>query len=1564
MKTLFNLFCVFCIALFFAFSASAQTAVQVGAGSYASSIPSHETEYWAGDIVNVLEWTSQTPLYVLPETPKPYPTNDWWSALLYHNNVKRTHGYNLWAQPLNFTVEPTGIAMHYADTWTNLMGGYNETMFIESPDGLLLSSPNFKPTEQRMKSWSDYTIQFRIIESSSKYMDVTIGHGLPWMWVEMKSMSSATLAVAGGATFFNDQNTTQSMPYTGDHVGLKWKNRNYGIFAPNGTTFSYANNTLTVTFSGSDTYVIVAALPQASNLSYFYKYAYAIPRDTKVTWNYNKETGKVLTQWDITTQALKGTEKKTIQGWIPHHYNNTQLNFTFDSGLEYTTARGKLKCATGNSFQITYTFNGALSQLPIPNESSDPKGFKTKRLTDYLNNFSYWEWPFNEETYAGGKQVAMFARNLVLAKEMKLPCAKTMEDRLRAELIDFFSYSQGEQSKYFGYTPEMSALIGFNCGFGSHRFNDHHFHYGYYVYAYSILSLYDKKFMQEYAGMAKLVAQEYANWDRQTTMLPLFRTLDIWEGHSWACGGYDNSDMFGQNQESSSEAMMSWSGVVQLGSTLQDDQVLAAGVFGYVTEGAAVNEYWFDRSHKNFPAAFGPAGKISCITWSNQLQYVTYFGAEPILVHGIQYMPVLPSSYYLVKDFSAAQTEFNYLLSNSSNPVYANPDRVAFTDRNKWDAQWMSEAMRYASMFNPDWSIDWFEDLWNKSDARANDQWESGVTYHFMHSNKQLGRICWDYHINTANSSVFYNSTTGQYTYCVYNVSNQRKPFTVYKNETPLGYFYVDGNSFGSVHTLSQGIPPSVKITAPEDDKNFSIGSNIVLKATATDRDGSIASVKFNINGTLVNATAGSNNEYTYTYSNAQENTYEIYAIATDNSGITANSDMVTITVGNISPVLYLTDPKDNDIYFIGDYVTLVATATDKDGSVAKVDFYLNDKLVQSKANSPYSYWTNTLNAGQYTVKAIATDNQGKQSKPATAQFQVKTVCSGIDDSVNKDFVYSIKAGNPFQTIEFIPEPQNPYSEWADINYSINNGNVTGVRMKKAGNSSSFTFKASDGDKVEWYFVYGKNGVGQRVSGTMSYIVGGACNTNYNRPPIVNAGADKSISLPQVNISLTGSAVDPDGTVVSRKWDQVGGPAPATLLNSTENTVSIWNLYIGVYTFRFTATDNSGNSASATVKVTVHPNGNKLPVANAGGDKEINLPQTTITLYGSGTDSDGTIASYQWQQISGSTQIQLADANTKNLKVSNLSPGTYRFELTVTDDKGGKASDQMTLKVKPVATMCTGETQWYTYAINSEEEDPTITYTPKTGFTNYQYVEFCYDLNHSSGTGNKPCYSITSTLKHTLTGAKKGDVVAFRFTSNLYPAPNFTELTIGESCGTHGPEVSGPRIIEQPQGQLVQKGKEATFSIKVEDSGVTYQWYENGKIMSGKTGTSITLSNVALSQTGTEYYCVVTKGDTFTRSNVAVLVVVESVGIMEPVVSSQEIQVYPNPVSDQLTIAVPDQVTIRSIQILDTTGRFVSAYTPSNTHPQTISLQGMTSGVYLLVITTDQQRYVKSIIKR
>ena len=92
--------------------------------------------------------------------------------------------------------------------------------------------------------------------------------------------------------------------------------------------------------------------------------------------------------------------------------------------------------------------------------------------------------------------------------------------------------------------------------------------------------------------------------------------------------------------------------------------------------------------------------------------------------------------------------------------------------------------------------------------------------------------------------------------------------------------------------------------------------------------------------------------------------------------------------------------------------------------------------------------------------------------------------------------------------------------------------------------------------------------------------------TIENIPPTVSAGPDQNIRLPETTVTLSGSASDPDGYIVSYEWTQIQG-ATATIDSPSQAVTTISNLAVGSYMFGLIATDDFGDADSSTVTITV-----------------------------------------------------------------------------------------------------------------------------------------------------------------------------------------------------------------------------------------------------------------------------------------------------------------------------------------------------------------------------------------
>ncbi|MHA4809671.1 PKD domain-containing protein [Flavitalea flava] len=204
------------------------------------------------------------------------------------------------------------------------------------------------------------------------------------------------------------------------------------------------------------------------------------------------------------------------------------------------------------------------------------------------------------------------------------------------------------------------------------------------------------------------------------------------------------------------------------------------------------------------------------------------------------------------------------------------------------------------------------------------------------------------------------------------------------------------------------------------------------------------------------------------------------------------------------------------------------------------------------------------------------------------------------------------------------------------------------------------------------------NNKGTQSANVTIKVNGGSSGTT---PPVSVAGTAQTITLPTSSVTLAGSGTDADGTIASYAWTKTAGPTSFAISNAAIKNPVISSLVAGTYTFRLTVTDNSGLTANSDINITVNAAANKAPVATAGAAQTITLPASSVTLAGSGTDADGTIAAYAWTKTAGPTSFTISNTAIKNPVISNLVAGTYTFRLTVTDNGGLTAYSDVAITV-------------------------------------------------------------------------------------------------------------------------------------------------------------------------------------------------------------------------------------------------------------------------------------------
>ena len=148
--------------------------------------------------------------------------------------------------------------------------------------------------------------------------------------------------------------------------------------------------------------------------------------------------------------------------------------------------------------------------------------------------------------------------------------------------------------------------------------------------------------------------------------------------------------------------------------------------------------------------------------------------------------------------------------------------------------------------------------------------------------------------------------------------------------------------------------------------------------------------------------------------------------------------------------------------------------------------------------------------------------------------------------------------------------------------------------------------------------------------------------TNRNTRPVANAGVNQSV-LSGATVSLDGiGSADADGDPLTYSWTLSSKPAGSTsaLSAATSRTPTFLADLAGTYIVQLIVNDGFANSDPSTMTVTVAAI--LPPVANAGANQSLVAHGTTITLDGSGTDSQNLPLTYLWTLVTkpaGSTAV-------------------------------------------------------------------------------------------------------------------------------------------------------------------------------------------------------------------------------------------------------------------------------------------------------------------------------------
>ncbi|MBS1576006.1 MAG: hypothetical protein JST09_11950, partial [Bacteroidetes bacterium] len=388
---------------------------------------------------------------------------------------------------------------------------------------------------------------------------------------------------------------------------------------------------------------------------------------------------------------------------------------------------------------------------------------------------------------------------------------------------------------------------------------------------------------------------------------------------------------------------------------------------------------------------------------------------------------------------------------------------------------------------------------------------------------------------------------------------------------------------------------------------------------------------------------------------------------------VTVNAISNHSPVANAGPNQIITLPTDT--------ITLDGSKSmDGDGSIVSYKWTELSGGIANIASDTASITTvSGLEAGQYTFELTVTDNKGATSKglvkiivnlgtdlPPVAIAGANQV---INLPVNKTQLDGTKSYDPDGAIISFRWSKK---DGPSLDSIVNADSSTPVLLGLTAGIYTFELTITD-DRGAF--------TKAQVKVFVQQILG-------NDPPVADAGPDQTITLPGSNkaasnsIKLNGSnSYDPDGNIVYYNWTKLDGASAVTIngVNTSESTVS--GLKPGEYTFVLTVTDNKGAMATDQVTILVKSNPDQPPVANAGADIVIVSPESTAVLDGTASYDNLGNLTYRWEEIQGPDTAILSSSAASKVFLKNLVVGKYIFKLTVTDNRGTSASDDVQITV-------------------------------------------------------------------------------------------------------------------------------------------------------------------------------------------------------------------------------------------------------------------------------------------
>jgi endo-1,3(4)-beta-glucanase len=347
---------------------------------------------------------------------------------------------------------------------------------------------------------------------------------------------------------------------------------------------------------------------------------------------------------------------------LPHHVDSFTDEMA-DAETEVYLVSGTKGIMSGfasNRLIMSEQLHTDIQFLPVPVNSTDSKDVNySDEVKDRIAKAAKEELSQNmtgqvdiAATYTAGKAFDKYAYIALVVNDIlqNNESSKSALDQLKQA---FSIWTKNEQPLPLLYDTRYKGIISSaaqdgdtGADFGNPYYNDHHFHYGYFIHAAAIIGHIDKQqggnWIEENKDWVNNLVRDVANPSDEDTHFPVFRMFDFYHGHSWAHGMFASSG--GKDEESTSEDINFAYGMKLWGNVIGDKKMEARGDLMIAIMKRSLDAYFYLKDDNgNQPKNF-IKNKVAGITFENQVDHTTYFGTKLEYIQGIHMIPMTPVS--------------------------------------------------------------------------------------------------------------------------------------------------------------------------------------------------------------------------------------------------------------------------------------------------------------------------------------------------------------------------------------------------------------------------------------------------------------------------------------------------------------------------------------------------------------------------------------------------------------------------------------------------------------------------------------------------------------------------------------------------------------------------------------------------------------------------------------------------------------------------------------------------------------------------------------------------------